>query len=230
MTKFSFKKYKQNKQYKQYKQNKSKKIIGGNDEPINENNDLKKEYKDSINSQLKTATNPENLDKSLELVQEVKNKVKIGEDLMDAAKPFIGKLVDTVVKSTSGAADKIGKAGMKVILNTATEIPGVGIIVGTARSLDTIGKTFAEVAEASAEVVKATANTVKDTAENYQKITGEGFTQPQTNGGGASLTSAQLIKKKKKIEQRINDSIIEHLGGGKIKTRKLKRFLRNIPL
>ena len=244
MTKNSFKKYKKYKQNKQNKQNKSKKLIGGGEEVISTNDDSKKTdtsstdnatIKDSVNKQLEEIlTNPENIKKNIIIAEQVKTAAETGSKILDAAKPFIGNLVDTVVESTSGAADKIGKAGMKVLLNTATEIPGVGVIVGTARSLDTIGKTIAEVTEASAKVVEVTANTVEKTAEKYQEIIGDNSinvnelnSDINNQTGGASLTNAQLIKKKNKIEQRINDSITEHLGGGKIKTRKLKRFLRN---
>ena len=237
------------KSFKKYKQNKSKKLIGGGHQPTSTNDDDSKKtdnatIKDSVNKQLEEIlTNPENIKKNIIIAEQVKTAAETGSKILDATKPFLGKLVDTTIEATSEAADKLGQAGLKVLLNTATEIPGVGVIVGTARSLDTIGKTIAEVTEASAKVVEVTADTVEKTAEKYQEINkginpenmyttlknppinieNENTPALVATGGGYK----QLINKKKSIEKRINNSINEHLGGGKIKTRKLKRFLRN---
>lgn len=126
--------------------------------------------------------------KKLEIIGEIAKDVgavaiKTATELAPVAEP----LVNTLIESGTKAADKIGKSGVKVVLNTAEEIPGVGVVLGTLRSLSNIGEAMISSINAGSEMLTATAD--------------------------ATNVSTQVLKQNAKENEatmeRINDSINE---------------------
>jgi hypothetical protein len=117
-----------------------------------------------------TFTNPENVDK---MKQTIGNMAHTGADVLEAAGPFITPLVDKTIEEGTKAASKIGESAIKIGLNTAEEIPGVGVLIGTARSLSNAGEAITAATDAAAKVIEASSETVNATAKNWERLQAE---------------------------------------------------------
>jgi len=143
------------------------------------------------------------------LVEENKEKIKqisenaaeIGSIVAESVEPFTKPLIDKTIKAGTEAASKIGEAGVKVALNTATEIPGVGIIVGSIRSLSNIGDAIVSSVNAGSEVVTSASDTINASVKNFDR----------------------LIKEKGDVLNRTKASIDEFTGGFKTKKNRKNR-------
>jgi hypothetical protein len=112
--------------------------------------------------------------KTQEKVQEVVGEAaKVGVVAVDASKPFVNKFMATVADEGGEVLTKFGETGIKVLLNTATEIPGVGVVIGTVRSVSNIGEAVAATANATSEVVTASADTVNAATKNFDQLIDE---------------------------------------------------------
>jgi hypothetical protein len=112
--------------------------------------------------------------KTQEKVQEVVGEAaKVGAVALEASKPFLDPLIDTTVDKGGEVLSKVGKTGVKVLLNTATEIPGAGVIIGTMRSMSNIGEAVVASANATSEVVTSTADTVNAATKNFEQLIDE---------------------------------------------------------
>lgn len=112
-------------------------------------------------------TDPQNM---AILKTKIHSAAETGAELLEAADPFIQPLVDKTITEGEKAASKIGEAAVKIGLNTAEEIPGVGVLIGTARSLSNAGEALTAAMDAAAEVTATTADTVNATAQNWQRL------------------------------------------------------------
>jgi hypothetical protein len=148
------------------------------------------------------------------LIEENKEKIKqisenaaeIGSIVAESVEPFTKPLIDKTIKAGTEAATKIGEAGVKVALNTATEIPGVGIIVGSIRSLGNIGDAVVSSVNAGSEVITSASDTINQSVKNFDR----------------------LIKEKEDVLNRTKASIDEFTGGFRTKkNRKNKRGTMN---
>ena len=110
---------------------------------------------------------------------------KIGEIASESVAPYIKPLEDKVIENAKEVGQELGSSAVKIGLNTAEEIPGVGIIIGTLRSLDQAAKAGLSTINAASEVVKDTADTANATAKKFKR----------------------LFDEKMKIGDRINNSI-----------------------
>jgi hypothetical protein len=143
-------------------------------------------------------TDPNLAEENKEKIQEItKNATEIGTVALEAAAPFTDKLIDESVDAGGHALSKMGEAGVKVLLNTAEEIPLVGIVIGTIRSLDAIGKAVLSSVNAGSEVVESASDTVNASVKNFDR----------------------LMEEKENTENRVQASIDEFTGGS---TRKYK--------
>ena len=137
------------------------------------------------------------------LIEENKEKIKqisenaaeIGSIVAESVEPFTKPLIDKTIKAGTEAASKIGEAGVKVALNTATEIPGVGIIVGSIRSLGNIGDAIVSSVNAGSEVITSASDTINQSVKNFDR----------------------LIKEKGDVLNRTKASIDEFTGGFRTK-------------
>lgn len=115
----------------------------------------------------------------------VKNSAVIGAVALEAAEPFIQPMVDKTIDVASKSASKVGESGVKILLNTAEEIPGVGVVLGTARSLSNLGEAVLSMTDAAGQITTTVSDTMNASSRNF------------TN----------LLKQKGNISQRTNDSI-----------------------
>jgi len=114
-----------------------------------------------------TITDPRNIEQLKDIVS---NIAKIGAVGIEAAKPFLDPLIDTTVDKFKHAASEIGEAGVKIALNTAEEIPGVGVVIGTVRSLSNAGEAGLAAINAGNEVVKATSDSINAATKNFNRL------------------------------------------------------------
>jgi hypothetical protein len=115
----------------------------------------------------KTITDPRNVEQLKDIVS---NVAEIGAVGIEAAKPFLNPLIDTTVDKFKNAASEIGEAGVKIALNTAEEIPGVGVVIGTIRSLSNAGEAGLATINAGNEVVKATSDSINAATKNFNRL------------------------------------------------------------
>jgi hypothetical protein len=149
-------------------------------------------------------TDPHLAEENKEKIQEItKNAAEIGTVALEAAAPFTDKLIDDSVEASGHALSKMGEAGVKVLLNTAEEIPGVGIIIGTLRSADAIGKAVLSSVNAGSEVIESSSDTLNATLKNFDR----------------------LMEEKEETENRVKASIDEFSGGSTYK--KYRNRMKN---
>jgi hypothetical protein len=118
--------------------------------------------------QIKLAlADPKNKEKIKDIVSEA---AKVGAIAVEAASPFIQPLVNKSIAVGSEAMSKIGEAAVKIGLNTAEEIPGVGIVIGTVRSLSNAGEAIAAASSAASEVVTASSDTINAATKNFERL------------------------------------------------------------
>ena len=118
-------------------------------------------------------TNKDSVNEKLEEIKQIVSDPKIRQKLMliaVAAKPALQKFTEEIVEAVTKSADKIGQGAVKVILNTLEEIPGVGVLIGTARSADTIAQTFQSVGNTFAEVTMSASDAINETKQNMVNI------------------------------------------------------------
>jgi len=129
-----------------------------------------------------TISNPETQEKAKEVIGET---AKLGAVAVEASKPFLDPLVDTISDKSEKLLSKLGESSVKIMLNTAEEIPGVGVVIGTARSASNVGEAIAASANTGSELITATSDTVNAATKNFK----------------------QIVDEKKNIEDRTNTSI-----------------------
>lgn len=129
-------------------------------------------------------TSPENIEKMTEIVGEA---ATLGNIAMEAAEPFTTPMINKSAEVIEEAGSKIGKAGVNIILNTAEEIPGVGILIGTVRTISKIGEAGLAATNAASELVTTSSNTINATSKNFD----------------------ELIKEKEDVVKRTDDSVKE---------------------
>jgi hypothetical protein len=121
--------------------------------------------------QIKNAlNNPNNKEKLKEITNELSKNAAV---VIQAASPFLNELVDKIVPIGTKTLSEIGEAIVKIGLNTVEEIPGVGILVGTIRSIGNAGEAIAASTNAAAEVVTIVSDALKGSIMNYNKIAQE---------------------------------------------------------
>jgi hypothetical protein len=119
-------------------------------------------------NQIKIAlADPKNKEKVKEIVSEA---AKVGAVAIEAASPFIKPLLDKTVELGSDALTKMSEAAVKIGLNTAEEIPGVGVVIGTVRSLSNAGEAFAAATNAASEVVTTTSDSINAATKNFERL------------------------------------------------------------
>ena len=119
-------------------------------------------------TQIKIAlADPKNKEKIKEIVSEA---AKVGAVAIEAASPFIQPLVKKTIEAGSEALSKMGEASVKIGLNTAEEIPGVGVVIGTIRSLSNAGEAFASASSAASEVVTASSDAINAATKNFERL------------------------------------------------------------
>ena len=110
---------------------------------------------------------PKNKEKVREIVSEA---AEVGNVALEAALPFIKPLVDKTVDVGREALSKLGESAVKIGLNTAEEIPGVGVVLGTVRSLSDAGEAMVAASNAASEVVTTTSDSINAATKNFERL------------------------------------------------------------
>ena len=110
---------------------------------------------------------PRNKEKVRQIASEA---AKVGAVALEAASPFIKPLINKSVDVGSEALSKMGESAVKIGLNTLGEIPGVGIIIGSVRSLNDAGEAMSAASSAVSEVVTATSDSINASTKNFQRL------------------------------------------------------------
>lgn len=122
----------------------------------------------------------EKLDKIKITLSDPKNKEKIrailseasivGEIAIEAASPFIKPLVDKTIEVGSDAVSKVGKSVVKIGINTAEEIPVIGLVIAIIRSLSNAGEAFLATTNAASQIVTTTTDSINATTKNFDRL------------------------------------------------------------
>lgn len=106
-----------------------------------------------------------------ELMREVAfNFSQVGIVALDAARPFIDDLITEIFAKLEVIGNEFGEAGVKIALNTLTEIPGYGVIIGTIRSVSNAAEAVLASSNAFSEVVTKTSDTINASVQNFDKL------------------------------------------------------------
>jgi hypothetical protein len=121
--------------------------------------------------QIKTALyNPKNKEKLKEIITELS---KNGVIAIQAASPFLKEFSDKVLEIGSKNLSEWGEAIVKIGLNTAQEVPGVGILIGAIRSIGNIGEAVTSSVNSASQLITAAADSINGSILNYKKIAKE---------------------------------------------------------
>ena len=143
--------------------------------------------------------------------QMTKNAAEIGSIALEAAKPFTKPLIDQTVEAGSEALSKMGETGVKVVLNTAEEIPGVGVLIGSVRSLSNIGEAIVSSVNAGSEVISSASDSLNASLKNFNRLMEEkqqilNRTQSSVNEFKGGSSSNPFHKKKQFYVRKHNKS------------------------
>jgi len=160
---------------------------------------------------------------------EIKEEIgKIGVIAGESVTPYIKPLEDKVMKNVRDVGEELGSSAVKIGLNTAEEIPGVGIIIGTLRSIDQATKAGLSSINAASEVVKDTADTINASTKNFKRLFDEKMKiGDRINSSISNFTNPQnLLSKAKENAKSLNfKSPLKTQGGSNKKkyNSKLKK-------
>lgn len=123
--------------------------------------------KDQVNSALEREISVLSDPKIREKMQEViRKEAEVLAAGLQASQPAINQLVNTTTEAIEKSANKIGNAGVNIALNTLEEIPMLGILVGTIRSLDKAVQAAESVVDAGSEIVASSGDALGEVAKN----------------------------------------------------------------
>jgi hypothetical protein len=109
--------------------------------------------------------------KNKELMKEtIANFAQVGVVALEAAEPFMDKLVSDIFDKLTIMGNEFGEAGVKIGLNTLEEIPGYGIIIGTIRSASNAAEAVIASTNTASEIVTITADTTNASLQNFDKL------------------------------------------------------------
>lgn len=128
-----------------------------------------------------------------------KNAAEVGSILVESVEPFAKPMIEKTIQESGEILSDAAETGVKVLLNTAEEIPGAGVVIGSLRSIGNIGDAVVSSVNAGSEIISSSADTINASVKNFDR----------------------LIKEKEDIANRTKASIDEFTGG--FKSRK-KRF------
>lgn len=166
------------------------------------------------------------LEKQVKILSDPKTREHIGEvigegaevlaESLKASQPAINQLVETTTEAVEKSGTKIGKAAVNIIANTLEEIPMLGILVGTIRSVDKAVEAGQSIVNAGSEIVTASGDTLNQITQNIAEVTKD------LNTKIPSLkipTSINDVQNKLKVPDAINNA----KGKMKEKTDLLKK-------
>lgn len=126
---------------------------------------------DEMNDYLKKINIALNDPKNKEQLKEIiRNASEHAKDILEASSPFIEPLINKTIEESEKAMSKIGSSAVKIGLNTAEEIPGVGILIGTIRSLNNAGEALLATINAGNEIITSGSDAINATSINLKNM------------------------------------------------------------
>ena len=145
------------------------------------------------------------------------NFSKMGIIALEASSPFIEKLITEIFDKLTIVGNEFGKAGVKIALNTMTEIPGYGVIIGSIRSASNAAEAVLASSNAASEIITVSSDNLNAAVQNFEKILNEKKEMEGRLGGSIN----NFLNNSKNMPEKI-------LGGNKVskktKTKKNVRF------
>jgi hypothetical protein len=122
---------------------------------------------DKLNKIKIALADPKNKEKIREIFSEA---VVLGTIAVEAASPFLQPLVNKTLEVGSDAVTKIGKSVVKIGLNTAEEIPILGVVISIIRSLSNAGEAFLATTNAASQIVTASSDSINAATKNFDRL------------------------------------------------------------
>jgi hypothetical protein len=122
----------------------------------------------ALEKEIKVLSDPETKEHIQEVIGEGAQVLATG---LEAAQPAINQLVETTTEAVEKSAEKIGNAGINIALNTLEEIPMLGVLVGTIRSVDKAIAAGQSVVNAGSEIITAESDAVNQITQNIEAAT-----------------------------------------------------------
>jgi hypothetical protein len=176
-----------------------------------------------ISSTLSSLENPETQKEIQEKVGKYANFLAIilkeATPALEASRPAIEKLLLITTESIEKLGDKIGSTIVNIGLNTFQEIPGLGVLIGTFRSLDKAVQAAQAIFNTGLKLVITSSDAVKEIIEKTQEANKNISSNTQIL---SSQIAGTLKNKKKQILKQLSGSIEEFNDS----TLNPKKFLR----
>jgi hypothetical protein len=157
----------------------------------------------ALENAYKTLSDPETKENISRVVGE---GAQVAAIALEAASPAINKFMEKTTDAVEKSVEKVGKAMVNIAMNTAEEIPGAGVIIGTVRSLDK----GAQAAQSVLNAFSDTATNAGDTANEIKRKYKEA--QEQLHGLSNMDLETQMqnkIKERTNIQNYVGGSITE---------------------
>lgn len=167
--------------------------------------------------------NPANKEKFKKIMDELN---KEGIIAIQAFSPFLQEFFNKVVPIGTKTLSDIGESIVKIGLNTAEEIPGVGILIGTIRSIGNAGEAITSSTNAAAKIVTAYSDSLNGAILNLKKITQEN--NDRLNNINKSITDFKQtpLNLTKNISSQLPNVVASNMmfkGGKNIKYKRPKK-------
>ena len=128
----------------------------------------------------------------------IKQYVDYGVILIEASSPFVNQMVAKGAVIAEESMSKVGESSVEVLFNTMIGIPGIGMIFGGVKSMNTIGTLFLSVINANAEMMTLGANASNASLKNVKRLLNSGTTNinsvnnnnPNTSSNASSNASS----------------------------------------
>jgi len=146
------------------------------------------------------------------------NFAELGAISLEASAPFIEKLIVEIFEKLTVVGNEFGKAGLKIALNTLTEVPGYGIIVGSIRSASNAGEAVLASTNAASEIITTTSDNINAAVQNFDKL----LKEKQDVMDRTAQSIDNFSNNMKKMPNNIQGQ--QQVQGGKKKTKKNVRF------
>jgi hypothetical protein len=109
--------------------------------------------------------------KNKELMKEIiANFAQVGIVALEAAEPFMNKLISDIFEKLTIMGNEFGEAGIKIGLNTLEEIPGYGVIIGTIRSVSNAAEAVIASSNTASEIMTIAADTTNASIQQFDKL------------------------------------------------------------
>ena len=89
---------------------------------------------------------------------------------LEAAEPFMNKLISDIFEKLTIMGNEFGEAGIKIGLNTLEEIPGYGVIIGTIRSVSNAAEAVIASSNTASEIMTIAADTTNASIQTFDKL------------------------------------------------------------